>query len=136
MFVVRETDIISLPNIKGYIIFRANIKDKLNRILVYLKNEIKAMQIQAEGEAVIPNIILNLSNCTAVALYNQFTNKTYTEECDKMSKKSMYLKFTRAVEYIKRLQTVSKKILLIGDVNLNWSTNGLNTECACINELN
>ena len=111
------------PQIKGYRFITEMDEKKVKRLALYMRNEICCTQVKIEASGLAPHIVLNLATITIVGIYNEFTADAYTMDSRKQSKKAMSLKFRETVRLIESTPTTSKKVLLIGDINLNWISN-------------
>ena len=113
----------SAPQIKGYQFLTEMEEKKVKKIALYVRSQIRCTQVKIQESGLAPHIVLNLATMTIVGIYNEFTADSYTTDRRKQSKKEMSLKFRETVQLIESTPTISKRVLLLGDINLNWVSN-------------
>ena len=80
-------------------------------------------QLKIEGVGLAPHIVMNFATMTVICVYNEFTAEAYSANRRRQSKKEMSLKFQNTMRTIEATPTTSRKKLLLGDINLSWTTN-------------
>ena len=125
-----ETDLVGcIPQIPGFkAIFDTNMEIK--RIIMYVKAGIKCQQVIIEDDEMIPTITINLSTMTITGCYNQFTNRAYANDSQRMTKKIMLENFLYTMRKIdsNKAQPLKRRRVVVGDVNFNWKRNELDIQ--------
>ena len=112
------------PIVNGFDAYTENSNHTKMRLLVYAKNNIKAVRQEHEvgWDCSIHFVCLQMSTTTIVAIYNQHTQNAYTKYHHRLTRRQMYTKFTGTVEYF-LAHANTKNPLVIGDVNVRWEKN-------------
>ena len=123
ILLVSEAECRNAPKIVNFQAFTENSESfQMKRVIMYVRDGIKATQIGIRTESSVPMIAMKLATCTVIGIYNQHTQNAYTREARKLSKKQMFNQFMVAVQdALKQCRT--KRIVLMGDVNMNWQVN-------------
>ena len=123
MFLIEAEIESSAPKIAGYKFLTEIEEKKKRRIVAYIKEHIACTQMTIERTGLAPHIVLNTAALTIIAIYNEFTAEAYSEDRKRLTKKQIGNKFRKTVKAIESTPHTSRKKLLLGDINLNWSSN-------------